>query len=160
MQRTAYITTSWDDGHPLDFRVADLLAKHGLRGTFYVPRSSEYGTMTAAQVHELSRAFEIGAHTVNHVDLTRVSEKAAWQEIVGSRSWVEDQTGRSCPMFCPPRGRYLPQHLRLVRSAGFRGVRSVELLSVDFPRPRPGCSCYRRPFRPTRTTWSSTPATC
>jgi hypothetical protein len=33
----AYITTSWDDGHPSDLRLADLLHKHSLRGTFYVP---------------------------------------------------------------------------------------------------------------------------
>jgi hypothetical protein len=34
MKRVAYITTSWDDGHPLDLRVAELLAKYGLKDTF------------------------------------------------------------------------------------------------------------------------------
>ena len=38
MGRVAYITTSWDDGHPLDFRVAELLAKYGLPGTFDAAR--------------------------------------------------------------------------------------------------------------------------
>ena len=32
MKTATYITTSWDDGHPLDLRVAGLLAKYGLRG--------------------------------------------------------------------------------------------------------------------------------
>ena len=41
-----YITTSWDDGHPLDFRIAELLSEYRLRGTFYVPMESENGTMT------------------------------------------------------------------------------------------------------------------
>ncbi len=138
MKPTTYITTSWDDGHPLDFRVADLLAKHGLRGTFYVPQTSEYGTMTPAQVRELSRTFEVGAHTVHHVDLTGATEPEAWQEIADSRCWIEDETGLSCPLFCPPKGRYSARHLSLIRRAGFLAVRSVELLSLDYPRRAAG----------------------
>ena len=34
------ITTSWDDGHPLDFKLAELLNKYNLKGTFYIPRSN------------------------------------------------------------------------------------------------------------------------
>ena len=41
---------SWDDGHPLDVRVAYLLAKYGLRGTFYIPGGAEHGTMTVNQI--------------------------------------------------------------------------------------------------------------
>src|SRR5262245_48889596 len=137
MATATYVTTSWDDGHPLDLRVAELLAKHGLRGTFYVPRTSEYGTMTVAQVRELSRAFEVGAHTLRHVDLSGATEHQARQEIAGSRAWLEDSTGAVCPVFCPPKGRYCRRDLDLIREAGFRAMRSVELLSVDFPRPLP-----------------------
>ena len=41
MKPSTCITTSWDDGHPLDLRVAELLAKYGLQGTFYVPMTAE-----------------------------------------------------------------------------------------------------------------------
>src|SRR5438477_127046 len=34
------LTTSWDDGHVLDFKVADLLSKYDLTGTFYIPRNA------------------------------------------------------------------------------------------------------------------------
>jgi peptidoglycan-N-acetylglucosamine deacetylase len=138
MTAAAHITTSWDDGHPLDFRVATLLAKYGLRGTFYVPRSAQTRTMTAAQVRDLSSAFEIGAHTVHHIDLTNATERKARQEIVDSKTWLEDSTGLPCSMFCPPMGRYFSRHLDLIRQAGFLGVRSVELLSLDFPRLKAG----------------------
>jgi peptidoglycan-N-acetylglucosamine deacetylase len=135
---TTYITTSWDDGHPLDLRVAELLTKHGLRGTFYVPMTAENGTMTAAQIRELGRAFEIGAHTLNHTVLTSATEQQAWQEIVGSKSWLENNSGLPCVMFCPPKGKYSDRHLTMVRKAGYLGVRTVELLSLDFPRPKSG----------------------
>ena len=137
MTAATAITTSWDDGHPLDSRVAALLAEFGLRGTFYVPRSAETGTMTAAQVRELSGTFEIGAHTLHHIDLTGATDQRARQEIVVSKAWIEDTTGLPCSMFCPPMGKYSFRHLDLIGQAGFMGVRSVELLSLDFPRLHP-----------------------
>jgi peptidoglycan-N-acetylglucosamine deacetylase len=133
-----FITTSWDDGNPSDLRVAELLVKHGLRGTFYVPMIAETGTMTAGQLRELSSAFEIGAHTVHHVVLTQVSKERAWREIVGSKSWLEDTIGRACGMFCPPTGAFSHLHLEMARRAGFIGLRTVELGSLDFPRGRAG----------------------
>jgi hypothetical protein len=138
VQPGTYITTSWDDGHPLDFRVAELLATYSLRGTFYVPRTAETGVMTPAQIRELSSGFEVVAHTINHTELTLVDENRARQEIDGSKGWLEDLTGRACSMFCPPRGKFAPQHLNLVQEAGFTGVRTVELLSLDVPRPQGG----------------------
>jgi peptidoglycan-N-acetylglucosamine deacetylase len=138
VHRAAYITTSWDDGHPADLRVGELLTKYGVRGTFYVPMNAANETMSNAQIRELSTEFEIGAHTINHVVLPRVTERLAWQEIVGSKSWLEDNTGRECNVFCPPEGRYSNLHLDLIRKAGFIGMRSVELLSVDFPRRENG----------------------
>jgi peptidoglycan-N-acetylglucosamine deacetylase len=133
-----YITTSWDDGHPLDFRVAELLTKYGLRGTFYVPMKAKNETMTAAQIRELSQAFEIGGHTLHHVVLTRTPELQAWQEIDGAKSWLENSTGMPCLMFCPPEGKYSRQHVEMVRRAGYLGLRSVELSSLDFPRWKSG----------------------
>jgi O-antigen/teichoic acid export membrane protein/peptidoglycan/xylan/chitin deacetylase (PgdA/CDA1 family) len=130
------ITTSWDDGHPLDMRVAELLAKYGLRGTFYVPREAGgHPTLEPAQIRELSSEFEVGGHTIHHVDLTRVSDECAWQEIADSKTWLEEVTGVACPMFCPPKGRCTAKHRELIRRAEFLGMRSVELLSVDFPQP-------------------------
>jgi hypothetical protein len=138
MKPITYITTSWDDGHPSDLRVAELLAKHGIRGTFYVPKSAERGTMTPAQLRELGHGFELGAHTLHHVVLTGATERQAWEEISGSKSWLEDSTGSPCPLFCPPKGRYARRHLRMIRRAGYLGLRNTELVSLDFPRPQAG----------------------
>jgi hypothetical protein len=133
-----YITTSWDDGHPLDFRVAELLVKYGLRGTFYVPQCTPHGTMTTAQIRELGSAFELGAHTISHVVLTSATDQQSWYEIARSKWWLEDATGLPCVIFCPPRGRYSTRHLRMVRKAGYVGMRSVEFASLERPRERAG----------------------
>jgi hypothetical protein len=94
--------------------------------------------MTAGQVRELGRTFDIGAHTVRHTVLTGATDEQASREILDSKAWVEDTTGKPCPMFCPPKGKYSPRHLGMIRQAGYVGVRSVELLSVDFPRAEGG----------------------
>ncbi|MEW6450488.1 MAG: polysaccharide deacetylase family protein [Pseudomonadota bacterium] len=128
------VTLSWDDGHPLDLRIADMMSRHHLRGTFYVSRTAECGTMSAAQIRELSQTFEVGAHTLSHVVLTQAHDRRAHEEIFGARKWLEDITGKPCSLFCPPSGRYSGRHLRMIEQAGYRAVRTVELLSLDWPR--------------------------
>jgi peptidoglycan/xylan/chitin deacetylase (PgdA/CDA1 family) len=138
MQNKTYITTSWDDGNILDFRLADLLARHGLRGTFYIPRDASTGVMSETQVRELSANFEIGAHTMRHVFLDTAEDPVAEREIRDSKSWVEETTGKPCPMFCPPGGKFNATHLRFIKASGFSAMRSVELLSLDSPRREDG----------------------
>ena len=138
MTPDACMTTSWDDGHPLDFRVADLLESNGLRGTFYVPESASTGTMPAADVRRLSGRFEVGAHTIRHTFLDTADDVTAEREIVDSKAWVQDVTGRPCELFCPPAGKFAARDLRLIREAGYVGLRSVELLSTDWPRRTDG----------------------
>jgi peptidoglycan/xylan/chitin deacetylase (PgdA/CDA1 family) len=122
MKPTTYITTSWDDGHPLDFRVAELLTKYGLRGTFYIPATAKHEAMSAAQIRELSRAFEVGANTLHHVVPTTATEQQACQEIADSKCWLENNTGLPYLMFCPPKGKYANRHLEAVRRAGYLGA--------------------------------------
>lgn len=134
MNLSAFMTTSWDDGHPLDHKLADLLTKYGLTGTFYIPKQAENQTMSEAQLHELARDFEIGAHTMHHTFLDSSTDLTAEREITESKSWVEDVTGKPCSMFCPPGGRFNPSHLRMIAAAGYTGARSVELLSLAEPQ--------------------------
>jgi peptidoglycan-N-acetylglucosamine deacetylase len=136
--RQPIITTSWDDGHPLDLRLAEMLERNGLTGTFYIPRRIETGVMADAQVRDLSNKFEIGAHTINHVFLADAPDAVAREEIAGSRKWVQDITGKPCPMFCPPAGKFNDNHRRMFKAAGFTGIRSVEFVSLDPPRNRGG----------------------
>lgn len=133
MRQEFVMTTSWDDGHPLDVKLAELLSKYDLNGTFYIPFQASRPCISSDQIRDLARHFEIGAHTVHHVELPNVSDSLARAEITQSKQRLEDITGRSCHMFCFPNGRFHKKHLGMVRSLGFRGVRTVELLSLKFP---------------------------
>ena len=134
MAKPFLLTTSWDDGSLHDLRLAELLAKYGLPGTFYVPLSNSRPTLSNAQIRGLSRQFEIGAHTVSHVPLRGLTTSQARQEIADSKKWLEDILGKPCSIFCFPGGGYARIHLQLLREAGFVAARTVELLSLQRPR--------------------------
>jgi peptidoglycan-N-acetylglucosamine deacetylase len=126
-------TTSWDDGTIDDLRLAELLTKYDLPATFYIAKKHQYGSLLEKDIAELGRYFEIGAHTLNHVVLNSAGKKLASDEIQGSKSWIEQVTGRPCRMFCFPRGKFHKQQLDVVKDAGFTGARTVELMSLQLP---------------------------
>lgn len=131
-------TTSWDDGHPLDRRVAELLAAYDLRGTFYIPRSGQRPVMGESEIRALSDRFEIGGHTLDHVRIDHILDADVAGQLSGSRAWVENTTGKPCLSFCFPGGRFRRRQLPLVCDAGYKVVRTVELLSTAFPKRADG----------------------
>ena len=129
-------TTSWDDGYKKDLKIADLLSRHNITGTFYVcPKIQfEEAMMTKNEILILRRTHEIGAHTITHPKLTKIPIEQARKEIIESKKWVESCTGKPCEMFCYPYGDHNEDTARLVRDAGFRGARTVvplEFFSTD-----------------------------
>lgn len=124
------VTTSWDDGHVLDLKLAELLKKYGIKGTFYIsPIDREVPVekrLTDAQLRTLSQEFEVGAHTMTHPRLTQIDDVTAQEEIQASKKYLEQATGRPVVSFCYPAGYYMPKHVAMVRAAGFRLARTVE----------------------------------
>jgi glycosyltransferase involved in cell wall biosynthesis/peptidoglycan/xylan/chitin deacetylase (PgdA/CDA1 family) len=123
------VTTSWDDGHRLDLKLASLLKKYGIKATFYIsPESREFPKaqrLTEADIRGLAKDFEIGAHTLTHPHLDRLDKADARREIVGSKKTLEKIIGQSVTSFCYPYGDYSAETKRLVREAGFHRARTV-----------------------------------
>lgn len=131
------ITTSWDDGHPLDLRLAELLSGYGIRGTFYVPHHDEHrATMSESEVRDLSTGFEIGGHTYSHVVLTGLSPTHRRREIEDGKHYLSDVTGRECRSFAFPSGRYTRAVLDQVVTSGYAFARTVALFRTSIPDVR------------------------
>jgi peptidoglycan/xylan/chitin deacetylase (PgdA/CDA1 family) len=80
--------------------------------------------MTSAQVQALhSSGMQVGAHTVSHPILTRLSNDDARKEIAGSRAKLEEILDAPVPSFAYPNGKagddYAEEHAALVRELGF-----------------------------------------
>ena len=146
-----HVTTSWDDGDVLDERLAAMLEKYGLKGTFYIPRDYWGERLSDDAIRALSEKFEIGAHTLTHADLTKLSLDEAEKEIRGSKQWLEEVTGKPVGMFCYPRVRYTREVRDLVEKAGFRDARTTEQFSLAKGAPFEMATTihvYPLPFRP------------
>ena len=132
------VTTSWDDGHPSDIRVADLLEKHGMSGTFYVPSRNSEGrpVMRPADILRLGERFEIAGHTREHVVLTDIAPHLAAEQILANKHWLEDLLGRELCGFAYVRGRYNRTVRGLVADAGYRYARTVKNLMSTPGRDR------------------------
>src|SRR3989344_5312019 len=146
-----HVTTSWDDGDVLDERVAALLEKNRLRGTFYIPRDYWGKRLSDDAVRKLSEKFEIGAHTLTHADLLKLSSEEVRREVEGSKEWLAGITGKSIDMFCYPRGRYNDAIRDAVRAAGYRGARTTKQFSLASGKPFEMATTvhvYPLPFRP------------
>ena len=96
---------------------------------------------------------EIGAHTQSHPILASLDEADARDEIQGSKAALEDALQREVRFFAYPNGRagadYLPEHVSLVRQAGFSAA-----LSTDGGANTPGVD----PFQLQRfTPWDRNP---
>lgn len=134
------VTTSWDDGHPADVRLAELLAKHGAAGTFYVPNVNVEGrpVMCPAEIRVVAQLVDIGGHTRDHVSLVRLPLKDAAQQVATNKMWLEDLLGREVCCFAYVRGHHNRSVRRLVRDAGFRYARTGANLFDT-----PGADCHR-----------------
>ena len=155
----ALVSFSWDDGHVLDLKLADLLDIYGVKATFYVCPPAQAGEganlagdkLSGPQLRALSERFEIGAHTVTHPLLTTVDDDRARDEICLSKVQLEDVLGDSVISFCYPGGRRLPQHVAMVEQAGFKLARTIRRYTTVLPR-----TSTRRPRRCRRTGTSTT----
>jgi peptidoglycan/xylan/chitin deacetylase (PgdA/CDA1 family) len=128
------VTMSWDDGHPADLHLTELLAKHGASATLYVPTTNAEGkpVMQPLEIRQLAQHFQIGGHSRNHVNLTQLALRAAAQEIISNKEWLEDLLGQEIHCFAYVRGYHNRRVRRLVRDAGFRYARTVTTLSDSF----------------------------
>ncbi len=131
---TFLITTSWDDGHPCDLRLAERLEHYGIQGTFYTPKRSQRPVMSDTDLRSIAKRFELGAHGIDHSPLTALSSEQARQQVSDSKAWIEQLTGQACSLFCPPLGKFNRNHLAMFGQSGFRGFRTVELGSVGSPQ--------------------------
>lgn len=127
------VTTSWDDGDILDKRLASLLSRYGIRGTFYISKDYRPKRLLEQEILDLAKVHEIGAHTLTHPDLRTITPADKKNEINGSKQWLETLLGSEVKMFCYPKGLYDNSVVSAVREAGFLGGRTTELGALTSP---------------------------
>lgn len=110
--------------------------------------------MTSAEVKAMRQAgMQIGAHTVSHPILAKLTDAQAAAEIGDSKGFLEELLGERITVFAYPNGKpgedYTPQSVEVVRSLGFDAA-----VSTQWGASRKGDD----PFQIKRfTPWDKTP---
>lgn len=133
------IAITFDDGYLDNFSVAaPILKRRNMPATFFVTSgyigtarkfpwdassAASHPLMTWDHVRELrAEGFEIGAHTVNHLNLPRCSPDVVRTEVVESKRQIEDRLGSKIEGFAYPFGGLECMSdltTEIVREAGF-----------------------------------------
>src|SRR5437667_4672077 len=129
------VTTSWDDGHRFDVKLATLLKKYRIKGTFYIsPKNSEYyreQLLSEKEIKQLDKDFEIGAHTMTHANLARVDKNKMRKEISESKNYLEKLLGKKVTSFCYPYGAYRNETKKIVKEVGFKLARTTKRFKLN-----------------------------
>lgn len=127
------VTTSWDDGHPLDIKLCNILKEMKIEGTIYTPLTNhENIVMSEDQIRTISQNFEIGGHTYNHTVLTKIFDEQIQNELINSKSILEKITKKNIVSFCYPLGKYNKHVIEHVKNAGYKCGRTAELFRTSF----------------------------
>lgn len=98
------------------------------RKTGYLPRKDypSRDALTAAELHTLNQSAEIGSHTCFHPILSNCDFADCQQEILTSKSTLEELLGRRVLHFSYPNGDYGSREESLVADAGYLSARTLD----------------------------------
>ena len=129
---------TFDDGTAGHMRAAALLEESGLRGLFFISpaRLNEPGRLTRAQASELAgRGHLLGSHGLTHRRFDQMNVDACLDELICSRTDLEDLSGTRVEWLAPPGGIGRPDLAKLAHRSGYARIRSMCWGYADFSGP-------------------------
>jgi len=126
-------TTSWDDGYSKDLKLANLLDKYGIKGTFYIPIRSINKWLSVDDLRTIAENHEIGAHTISHCILTETTMANARHEIIESKRQLERILNVKIDCFCYPNSKYNENIKTLVKNSGYLCARTIQRFCFTLP---------------------------
>lgn len=117
------LALTYDDGpnDPHTLRLLDVLARHGVRATFFV--IGQYVQQRPDIVREIAKSGHVlGNHTFSHPNLIFASRRQTESELHQSQQVLADATGELPRIFRPPFGGRKPGTLQIARNLGLESV--------------------------------------
>lgn len=122
------VALTFDDGFLDNYQYAfPLLKQYNAKATIYLATEIEgIEKLNPQQIQEMQQSglIEFGAHTQHHVNLLKLDDETAYQEILKSKQDVEQLTGQ-CLSFAYPFGRFNEKHQQMVKEIGFKNAVST-----------------------------------
>lgn len=137
------IVITFDDGYQDNYRYAyPILKKYGFTATIFIVTNTVGGInefdyrsniqpmnkmLTWKEIKEMdANGITIGAHTLDHPHLTKISLAEAKRQISGSKKILEKKLGKEIEYFSYPYGEYDRAVAEIVKESGFRAAASSD----------------------------------
>jgi len=123
------VVLTFDDGYEDFYTTAyPMLQQYGWKATLYIISGKIGGPyMSWQQIQDLhNNGFEIGAHTVDHPSLDKITPAQQHHEIFDSKTTLEQEIGAPVTAFCYPSGRYNALTVQMVKQAGFTSATTTK----------------------------------
>jgi peptidoglycan/xylan/chitin deacetylase (PgdA/CDA1 family) len=127
---TQAVVITNDDGHPESLRFAEILERHGVFATYFLPTDMQLST---DQIRILDQHGEVGGHTVTHAELSRLSTGGQRAQIATNKHFLESVVGHPIRCFAYPYGVFTSDTVRIVREISYDGA--VLAGRVKYPNP-------------------------
>lgn len=130
------ITFSWDDGALEDVKLFDLHRKYDIPGIFFVPTRNIEGRKVLTKDiirNNVDELISFGAHTQNHVYLTKIPVEQIETEIIDNKNYLEDILQQEIIHFCYPGGAYNNKIKEIVQKY-FKTSRTAD--TMHFKKPK------------------------
>jgi peptidoglycan/xylan/chitin deacetylase (PgdA/CDA1 family) len=88
--------------------------------------------MLPGQIRDLAQdpLFTVGAHTVDHPQLTRCEPDEVAHQLAHNKAWLESVTGKVCDQFAYPQADFDGSVLEQSRRLGFQQAFATERISI------------------------------
>lgn len=127
------VTLNFDDGLASQYAHRDILDRHGVKATFLInsAKVGAPGFMTWEQIAQLAaEGHEIGGHTLNHQDLTTLSQAEQQHEVCDDRAALVAH-GYAPRSFAYPFGAWNASAKAIVQGCGYETARTTG--GTDYP---------------------------
>jgi peptidoglycan-N-acetylmuramic acid deacetylase len=120
-EKNIYLT--FDNGYEAGYteKILDALENTDVKATFFI--TAHYLNSASDLVKRMIEEDHIvGNHTVNHKDLTTLSEKEIEKEVMDLHNAVYQKFGYEMKYFRPPKGEFSERVISVVNSLGYKTV--------------------------------------
>ena len=126
IKNSSCIAITFDDGHKDTYDIAaPILLDMNIPFTVFVitnfVKSGMRGYMSEKMLRDLDAnpLVTIGSHSMNHYDLSVISDQSLQEEIASSKKYLEDLLGKKIDYFSYPYGKYNLSAKKAVQKAGY-----------------------------------------
>lgn len=118
-----YVYLSFDNGYEAGYtnKILDVLKSNNVSATFFI--TAHYlNTASDLVKRMIEDGHIVGNHTVNHKDLTTLSDEEIKKEIMDLHNAVYQKFGYEMKYFRPPKGEFSERVISIANSLGYKTV--------------------------------------